>query len=247
MTSYQYSKSEGLNGHTKVRIFALFLTAIGIYITAYVFSPLLSWQIYFAPVLAARDITAPIPKTTILDTNTLKSLVSEVSNSVSGVDYSNAKNWFSTSTQLNGAKKFRVESYFITIPKVDLKEAIVSTTDYDLSRHLVHYGGTSLPGEFGNAVVFGHSTLPQLFNEKDYKTIFAKIYKLGVGDDIFANVGGVSYRFKIFSIIVVDPTDSSVFSQNNTNSFLTLVTCTPPGTTWKRLIIKSKLVPPDKV
>ena len=30
-------------------------------------------------------------------------------------------------------------------------------------------------------------------------------------------------------------------ARDTTDSYLTLVTCTPPGTTWKRLIIKAKL------
>jgi len=105
----------------------------------------------------------------------------------------------------------------------------------------VNYGGTAIPPEKGNAVIFGHSTLPQLFNQKDYKTIFATLYKLTVGDVIQIKVAGVEYYYKIFSITVVDPSDTSVFEQNFSDSFLSLVTCTPPGTTWKRLIIKAKL------
>ena len=47
--------------------------------------------------------------------------------------------------------------------------------------------------------------------------------------------------YKIFNIRIVEQTDTYIFEQNYDNSYLTLVTCTPPGTIWKRLIIKAKL------
>ena len=83
--------------------------------------------------------------------------------------------------------------------------------------------------------------MPQLFNAKDYKTIFANAYKLKNGDNIYALVEGVKYSYKIFKIMVVDPSDSSALEQDYDNSYLTLVTCTPPGTIWKRLVVKSRL------
>ena len=118
---------------------------------------------------------------------------------------------------------------------------MVSTVDTDVGKHLVNYEGTSILGDKGNAVIFGHSTLPQLYNPKDYKTIFANAYKLKIGDNIYGFVNGVSYLYKIYNTTVVDPSDTSIFAQSYNNSYLTLVTCTPPGTVWKRLIIKARL------
>ena len=106
---------------------------------------------------------------------------------------------------------------------------------------MVNYPGTSIPPEKGNAVVFGHSTLPQLFNKNDYKTIFTNIYTLNPGDEIIVNVLGNEYKYKIENITVVDPDNTSVLEQNYSDSFLTLVTCTPPGTIWKRLVIKARI------
>ena len=117
----------------------------------------------------------------------------------------------------------------------------MSTRDNNLAIHLVNYQNTAIPPDNGNAVIFGHSTLPQLFNPNDYKTIFATAYQLRLGDEIYATVNGASFKYRVFNISVVEPTDTSIFEQNYDNSYLTLVTCTPPGTTWKRLIIKAKL------
>ena len=208
----------------------------------FIFYPLISWQIYFAPVFANDDIKAPVPKTTIVNPSTIKSLIEAGANSAFGKNYTNAQTWFPAfnpdhSKQITDRIKF----YKLSIPNLNISNAEVSIIDNDLGIHLVNYAGTAVPPEKGTAVVFGHSTLPQLFNPKDYKTIFANAYRLKVDDKILVNVENVIYTYKIFNIIVVDPADTSVFIQNYDDSYLTLVTCTPPGTVWKRLIIKARL------
>ena len=167
-------------------------------------------------------------------------MISQAGNLLSGVDYTNAQNWFPgfNSSSKNQPK---ISSYTISIPKLKINNATVSTGDNNLAIHLVNYQDTALPPESGNAVIFGHSTLPQLYNPNDYKTIFANAYQLKIGDEIYTYVNGVTYIYKIFNISVVEPTDTSIFDQNYDNSYLTLVTCTPPGTIWKRLILKAKL------
>lgn len=208
------------------RVVSLFFMLTGTGILFYIFFPFISWQVYFSPAFASGKLTIPIPKTTVVSKETLGSL--------------DAKTWFPT-YQTQDNQKTEILQYFLTIPKLGITNAVVSTTDYDLGRHLVHYGGTNLPPNLGNTVIFGHSTLPQLFNPKDYTTIFANAYKLQINDAISITIENVSYIYKIKTIRVVDPSDTSVFSQDIDNSYLTLVTCTPPGTTWKRLIIKGRM------
>jgi len=112
-----------------------------------------------------------------------------------------------------------------------------------LSEHLVQYNSDSVPPNPGNTVIFGHSTLPQLYDPENYKTIFANLYKLEVGDKVIVKVANIEHSYKIESITVVEPEDTSVLAQNFSDSFLTLITCTPPGTVWKRLILKARIDP----
>lgn len=240
MTTYYVKRTHTQIVKNFTRLASLFIMCFGISILLYIFSPFISWNIYFSSAFASEDLAIPIPKTTIISKEVLGNLVETASSFVNGADYKNAKTWFPT-YQTKDNKTAEITQYFLTIPKLGITDAVVSTTDYDLGRHLVHYGGTNLPPDTGNTVIFGHSTLPQLFNPKDYTTIFANAYKLKINDDIIAAVDNISYIYKIKSIRVVDPSDTSVFSQDIDNAYLTLVTCTPPGTTWKRLIIKSKL------
>lgn len=237
MNRYYYQDT-----HSKrkaVRYFGLVFFLLGICGLFYVFFPLLSWNIYFAPAFASQNVTAPIPQTTVVNSDTIKSLFTESVNVLKGVDYTNAQNWFPSIKAKNSETK--VDTYFLSIPKLKIKDAVVSTVDYDLGIHLINYGGTAIPPHNGNAVIFGHSTLPQLFNPKDYKTIFATAYTLEVGDTFQVKVEDIVYNYKIFNITVVDPSDTSVFAQTTDTSYVTIITCTPPGTTWRRLILKARL------
>lgn len=235
-----YKKNKKINKKIILKTLSLLAIALGAIIASYVFFPLVSWQIYFAPVFANQEINAPIPKNTIVSANSIASLLSQAQESLSGTNFEDATNWFPTYKYQKNDRP-DVEFYKISIPSLDIKGALVSTIDTDVGKHLVNYGGTAIPPEKGNAVIFGHSSLPQLYNENDYKTIFANLYKLLPGDRITVTVGKKTYRYRIENITIVDPNNTSVLEQNYDDSFLTLVTCTPPGTTWKRLVIKSRM------
>jgi sortase A len=232
MGKYYYKKAKKNKIRICLRLISGIFLLTGISIILYVLFPLISWQIYFQPIYASQEMTSSIPRANIVDL---------AKNSMDTLDYTKAENWFKNYNPISKNKNTDISSYSISIPKIRIQDAIVSTIDTDLGRHLVNYQGTGIPGRNGNAVIFGHSTLPQLFNEKDYKTIFANVYKLKNGDVIYATLNNVSYAYKIFKTTVVDPSDSSAFIQDYDNSYLTLVTCTPPGTIWKRLIVRARL------
>lgn len=232
MGKYYYKKSTRDKLRKYLRLISILLLLIGISIISYVLFPLISWQIYFQPAFSSQNITSSIPRANIVDL---------AKNSIDRTDYTRAENWFPKFNPSASSGQVQTPSYAISIPSIKIENAEVSTVDTNLTKHLVNYQGTSIPGQNGNAVIFGHSTLPQLFNAKDYKTIFSNAYKLKNGDNIYALINNVTYSYKIFKTIVVDPLDTSALVQDYNNSYITLVTCTPPGTIWKRLIIKARL------
>jgi sortase A len=236
----KYYRKSSINFKKITKFISLLILATGLIIVGYIFFPLISYQIYFASAFNEREITAPIPKATVMNNSTIASLLNSAStNFFSGLDYSNAANWFPNVKLQKQVQK--IELYSLSIPKLGIEEATVSTMDTELSKHLVNFGGTAIPPNKGTAVIFGHSTLPQLYNPKDYKTIFANIHTLKIGDQIMVNVANISYTYKITNTIIVDSTDASIFEQNFNDSYLAIITCTPPGTTWKRLILRAKL------
>lgn len=235
MKKYYYQKRQ-LTRRKLARVFGIFLFAFGVITAGYMFFPVISWQIFFSSF--ENSLTSPIPKTGILTPSLISTLVKESAFGQS-FDSSDAKSWF---PKVNlGKNSPKVTSYLLTIPKLHINNALVATTDYNIDKHLINYGGTAIPADSGNAVIIGHSTLPQLFDPKNYKTIFANAYQLQTGDQIIATLGNVAYSYKIESIRIVDPDDTSAFAQWYDNSYITIITCTPPGTIWKRLIVKAVL------
>jgi len=236
-----YKKRKTIGKKKFLRLISLLIISMGILIAGYVFFPLLSWQLYFAPIFANSEINSPIPKSTIVTETSIASLLQGASQTLSGVDYTNAQNWF-PNYKYDKSANVKTASYKISIPKINIRDAVVSTVNTDLLKNLVNYGGTAVPPDNGNAVIFGHSTLPQLYQEGNYRTIFTYLYKLNVGDEIIVTSGNITYKYRIENISVVDPDNTSVLEQSFDDSYITLITCTPPGTIWKRLIIKARIV-----
>lgn len=160
------------------------------------------------------------------------------------VDFTKASTWFPTDSSNKDFNNSKVSFYTMSIPKLKIENAIVSIGGEDLSKNLVQYPGTALPGKNGNAVIFGHSILPIFYNPKNYMAIFSTLPTLKNGDDIFVEYDGISYKFKVEEIFEIYPTDIQILEQNNSDSFLTLVTCTPPGDPRnpKRLIVRARVI-----
>jgi sortase A len=214
----------------------VFLILFGSGLSLYVLSPLILWEIFLAPKISTQPLITPIPQHEFLSQAKLSDFFSPQAHGV-GSDLSKASNWYPGFE--NNASKSGI--FTLDIPKLHITQAEVSTIDDDLTKHLVNYAGTCTPPDKGNCVIFGHSTLPQLYNPHDYKTIFANILSLDVNDTIIVHKGNITYTYTIFSITVVEPDDTSVLAQTTDDSYLTIITCTPPGTIWKRLVIKSRL------
>lgn len=137
----------------------------------------------------------------------------------------------------------KVRYYNLSIPKLKIQNAIVEIDGEDLAKSLVHYKGTVAPGQLGNAVIFGHSSLPHFFSAKNYLSIFTRLPSLVEGDEIIVEYDGITYKYKVVEMFEVKPTAIEVLAQKFDDSYITLVTCVPPGTTIKRLIVRAKLVP----
>ena len=237
MSKYYYKKNKFLYKRNIVRYFGLLLAVVGGINLIYFFFPFISWQIFFAPAFASQNVLAPVPNSSRVNIS-LGSLFSNTVNSLS-VDYSDARNWFPEYKGESGTSS--VPTYTLSIPRLGIIDAEVTTVDNDLKRHLVNYAGTVVPPEKGNAVIYGHSTLPQLFNPKNYSQIFATLHTIKVGDAIQTKVNDITYTYRVNKIIVIEPEDTSVLRQDFDNSYITLITCTPPGTIWKRLVVRATL------
>ncbi|MBW3538450.1 class D sortase [Candidatus Parcubacteria bacterium] len=137
----------------------------------------------------------------------------------------------------------------ITIPKINVKAPVVyepsiqeSQIQRSLQNGVVHYGTTVKPGENGNSVIVGHSS-NDWWEPGNYKFVFVLLDKLIVGDTFSINYNGTQYLYEVTEVKVVKPTDLSVLAPTAEPS-VTLITCSPPGFSTNRLIIRAKQTSP---
>lgn len=157
-----------------------------------------------------------------------------------------ASSWFTGGATVEDFTAEDVSYYTLSVPKLKIESATVAIGGEDLSKSLIQYPGTALPGKKGNAVIFGHSILPIFNNPKNYISIFTMLPTMKVKDRVYINYDGVSYTYEVEEMFEVSPTDLQVLDQDSSDSFITLVTCIPPGDPRypKRLIVRARVVPP---
>ena len=125
----------------------------------------------------------------------------------------------------------------IAWPKAGDEESILKA----LEDGVAHFPGTAMPGQYGNVFLTGHSSY-YAWSSGKYKSVFALLDKLEIGDEIIAWHGGQEYNYQIFDKFVVTPDNLDVLNQNLGEKILSLMTCTPIGTNKNRLIYRAKLV-----
>ncbi len=139
------------------------------------------------------------------------------------------------------------------VPKIDVKAPIIWDSPVDeatmmenLKHGVVHYKGTSRPGESaqdgeGNVFISGHSSY-YWWDDGGYKTVFTNLDQIEVGDEIGVGYDDYGYIYRVYEKTIVDPNDVSVLAQNTDKHTLTLMTCYPVGTNNKRLIVKAEFI-----
>lgn len=135
----------------------------------------------------------------------------------------------------------------LSIPKLNLSVDLIwskdpSSFETDLTRGVIHYPGTALPGDTGTIYVSGHSS-DYVWKHDPMQSIFAKINYLKPGDDVFIDVynqdGKVyNYRYQVTGNAMYKPDDQTQFIDNSTSK-LNLSTCWPIGTAANRLVVSA--------
>jgi sortase A len=119
----------------------------------------------------------------------------------------------------------------IEISAIGLSAMIMEGIDNRTLRRAVgHIPGTPLPGQPGNVALAGHRD-----------TFFRVLRNIRDGDEITLETLSGLYRYRVDSILVVDPNDTRVLGKSD-DAILTLVTCYPfsfVGPAPKRFIVRA--------
>jgi sortase A len=223
-----------MNQKTILRIAAVICGISGIIILFGVIYPIVSYDSTYGKNFS--ELISPVSE----------NFENSISNTNS-TDFTQASNWFVGGAKPTDFNTSKVQYFTISIPKLKIDHATVTIGGEDLNESLIQYPGTALPGRPGNTAIFGHSILPIFYNPKNYISIFSLLPTIKKGDEINIDYDGVSYSYKVEEMFEVMPTDIQVLDQDPSDSFVTLVTCVPPGapTDPKRLIVRARVVPPQ--
>lgn len=249
--SYGYQKATPNNPHPGRRIplylktVPTLISALGLGIIGAVCYPVVSYQLKDIHLFGSGD-------SGLLSPVYYESQASENNGPVviNSFDYTKASSWFPgslqnelfTSKSLETSRENIPEYYSLSIPSLGIEDASVSIRDEDLTKHLVQFPQTALPGQIGSPVIFGHSTLPQFFDPKKYTTIFSTLPKVKIGSDIFVKFDGAEYTYRITKTHEVKPNELWVLKQDYSNKTIKVITCVPPGTTLRRLVVEGTLI-----
>ena len=246
---YVLQKPRGLSYQIRY-VFSLAFITLGVATFTTVAYPLVSYQLTFAPQFQKNSLISPLtpvaaiandivtPSVQKVEAAESPTFVDEVVNT--SFDYTDASTWFANTTKKKESSPYSV--YTLSISKLGIDHAVVRSDHTDLKQSLIHYAGTAMPGDLGNAVIFGHSVLPQFFNPQNYLTIFSTLHTLRPGDTMEVVADGATYTYKISEMYEAMPDDLSPLAQTYNGRYLTLITCTPPGTYLRRLIIKAYVI-----
>ncbi len=138
-----------------------------------------------------------------------------------------------------------IDSQFsIIIPKINANAKVIrnvnpyESSEYQkaLTQGVAHASGTATPDQFGNVFIFAHSAT-NWYQANDYNAVFYLLNKLVAGDSIIVYFENIPYNYSVDEIKFVKPAEVDYLSNNLNTNQLTLMTCWPPGTTLKRLIV----------
>lgn len=208
-----------------IKIASLVLLGLGIFVLMQVILPLASYKFWEITVYAQQT-----------------ELVSPTSNNqVLGVSIQQNSE-FPAFISSNKPKSPRPYSEFtVTIPRLNLEDVKTLVDSNNIESNLAHLPGSALPGERGNVFISGHSGLPGPLNP-DRRAFFKRLPEMRKGDKILIEAGGQQFEYIVEKLIIVDPKETWVINPpDDTGRYLSLMTCVPPGTTLKRLVVLARL------
>ena len=140
----------------------------------------------------------------------------------------------------------------LIIPKLNIDVPVHFGIQLDevmsaMNNGVAHYriaGASAYPGEIGNLVITGHSA-GDIYSSNPYKYIFSGLERLEDGDLIYINYNSVRYTYRVIKKEVVEPTNVASLVVDTDKPLLTLVTCTPLGTSRYRLLVTAEQISPD--
>lgn len=219
-----------------IGLFSFLFLSLGLALVGQVVYPIVSWYAFLLPTYSGSFVS---PLTSVAPVRAAD-VITAMPSYLNSNSYK-PSSWFPDAKPFTPTINSNLQAYTISIPKLKIDNATVEIGGDDLKKALIAWPTSAVPGNYGVNIIFGHSELPQFANTKDYSGIFTFIMDLKDGDVIYVDYDGVRYKYVVFDRQVVEPDNLSVLEQRFDDRYLSLITCVPPGTLWKRGVVKAKL------
>ena len=134
--------------------------------------------------------------------------------------------------------------FSIVIPKINANTKVIKNVDpFDskiyqqaLTQGVAHAKNTATPDQFGNTFIFAHSA-GNWYQANQFNAVFYLLNKLEIGDEIIVYYQAKKYNYTVNQNKFIKGSELNYMESKVGQKQLTLMTCWPPGTTLKRLII----------
>jgi sortase A len=141
------------------------------------------------------------------------------------------------------------ENFGVVIPKILANAKVIADVDPNnsveyqkaLSQGVAQAKGSASPGEEGNVFIFSHSGV-DFYEANRYNAVFYLLDKLEKGDEILLFYQGKKIVYRVKEKKTVGSEEVRYMDSNPGERIVTLMTCWPAGTEFKRLIIIAKQV-----
>jgi len=131
--------------------------------------------------------------------------------------------------------------FYIKTPTLEISAPIVEGVSQEALYHGIgHHPGTPWPADQkGNVILVGHSSWIDPANP--YGFVFKNLNRLNLGDEIQIKYLDKIYHYQVMGKYLINPDDTSLFTQHVIKPTLTVYTCSPVYTNWKRLVYVAEL------
>ncbi len=136
------------------------------------------------------------------------------------------------------------EEFGIVIPKISANAKVLPEVSWKdsavyqraLTQGVAHAKGTAHPGEDGNIFIFAHSGV-DFYEANRYNAVFYLIGKLEPDDAVYLFYQGKRLEYRVREVKIVSAEEVGYLTGDKKKRTLTLMTCWPAGTTYKRLVV----------
>lgn len=141
------------------------------------------------------------------------------------------------------------KEFGIVIPKIAANAKVIPNVNpfnereyqWQLTKGVAHAKGTAFPGQYGNVFIFAHSA-GNFYDANRYNAIFYLLTKMEKGDMIDLFYKKYKYEYRVIEKKTVDAAAVKYLAGDSRKKTVTLMTCWPAGTTYKRLLVIAELV-----